>query len=208
MVEDILLVIDSDQQYDFNQIYLIFPFSNQVEKMVLKEKISQDSYFIGTLDGKAYLIDRKNKKEYEINPKKKEIIQIGDTSSNAKYYDGEKWSVRNIYDFLQQDTYFGTKISSKLKKKYASYQLYRGIGRTYLIKDNCVYYSSDAYPNKKVLLFSIDDMKEITVKENQLFFISHNTLYKYSIENGLRPILSTRELEFNSKNRYSVAFKN
>ncbi len=208
LVNEQLIVIDSDQSYDFDQFYVISLFNNQIEKMKVKEKISQDSYFTGTVDGCAYLIDRKNKKQYKINPRKKQITLVGDTNRNAQYYNGKKWSIRNIYDFLKQDLFFPNQIiDSTLQKIYPDYTLYNGIGRTYLIKDQSVFYVTDEFPKKKIRLFTLEDLKEIKMVENQFFFISKDTIYQYTDEKGLRPILSTRELTFNAKNRYSIALK-
>lgn len=201
------LTIDSDQKYDFDTIFLIKSFYPGVDTITLKDKISQDSYFCGAVDDLAYLIDRKNKKQYEVNPKSRSVRLIGDVSLNAQYYDGKTWSTRNIYDFINQDTYFGISVSSKLQQKYPEYTIYPGKGRTYLVKGNAVYYISDIYQDSPILLFELEDLKEIKVKENQVFAISKDTVYKYSIEKGLRPIMTSREILFNSKNIYEVAFK-
>ncbi len=118
-----LIVIDTEQDYDFDRIYLLSLFSKKKEVIKLKEKISKDSYFLGSVQDKVYLIDRKNIKQYEIDIQKKTCKEIGNKALNAKYYQNGKWKVRNIYDFIQEDILFEEEIPSEIKKLYPNQKI-------------------------------------------------------------------------------------
>ena len=208
LVGDTLVVIDSDQSYDFDKIYFISLFSSNVKEMKLKEKISQDSYFVGSVGHFAYLIDRKNIKQYEINLKKKQIKVIGNKQSNAKYYNGKDWETRNIYDFVKEDLFFQKNSSIKVEKEDENVLSVKGIGRVYFIEENAVSYVSDLYPNDRVILFEANELKEVQVVGNQIFMVDNDTVYQYDPSSGLKPVFRSRELLFHSKNMYGVAFQN
>ncbi len=207
LVGDTLVVIDSDQKYDFDQLYLISMTTDKVETLKLKEKIPQDSYFCGQVDNKAYLIDRKNIRQYEIDLAKKKVQLIGNKESNAQYYNGTKWKTRNIYDFIQQDFFFQDEISKEITKNYPKATAFQGVERTYFLQDNQVFYVSHQYPKKPVFLFKMQELLEVQSIKNVLLFITKDTVYQYEPRNGLRKILTSRELLFNQKKMFGVVLK-
>ena len=77
--------------------------------------------------------------------------------------------------------------------------------------NGCYYYVDDSnvyqvINNKKVLLFNLDKFREMKVVNGNLFGISNDTLYLYN-KNGLKKVLSNRELIYNSSNIYDVYIK-
>ncbi len=205
-MEDTLVVIDTDQKYDFDKLYLVSLKEEKQEEIKLKNKIPQDSYFCGSVGNKVYLIDRKNIRQYEIDIQKKTVKLVGNKESNAKYYNGKKFSTRNIYDFIKEDIVFEEKIPSKISKAYKNAIILKGTERYYLIEKNQVSYIPSLYPNQPVKLFEMNDLKEVKTKENALFFIYKDTVYQYDTNQGLRKLFTSRELLFNQKNMYGVSF--
>ena len=203
-----LIVIDTEQDYDFDRIYLLSLFNKKKEVIKLKEKISKDSYFLGSVQDKVYLIDRKNIKQYEIDIQKKTCKEIGNKGLNAKYYQNGKWKIRNIYDFVQEDILFEEEIPSKIKKLYPNQKILKQDEIYYLIEGNTVSYILSLYPKQRIYLFTLDDLKEIKVDNEMIFAVSKDTVYSYQEKKGLCPILTSRELLFHTQNMYGVAFKN
>lgn len=171
--------------------------------------ISNDCYFNGVVDGKAYLFDRNAKKQYEINPRNKTIREIGNTEINAQFYDGTTWSDRNIYDFVNQRITFDKDYSKivELNSNNAR-EIIETENSYYLIDHNYNLYRF--YKNKltnPILLCQIDDMKELRITNDYIFFLSRDTLYLYSETTGLKPIVKYNEFLYNNKDMYIVYYR-
>ena len=65
-INNYIFIPDYEQEYNFNRVYIINIDTSKVEKWTLKDKISFDSYIAGTHDNSIFLVDTKNKTEYEI----------------------------------------------------------------------------------------------------------------------------------------------
>lgn len=172
------------------------------ETIYFDEKISTNVYLNGVVDGKLYLFDKSNLVQYEIDPKKKSYRITGDASTGGQYYDGE-WTTRNIYDFTKQELKFQKKypIKSNYTEAFETnkyYYYYNSKNEFYKV------YKKDL--DKSIFLFQFDDMKEINVIEDHIYFINNDTLYRYD-EVGLKRILTNKEFIYNSKNIYNIYFK-
>lgn len=172
------------------------------ETIYFDDKISTNVYLNGVVDGKLYLFDKSNLVQYEIDPKKKSYRITGDASTGGQYYDGE-WTTRNIYDFTKQELRFHKKYPIKANyteafetNKY--YYYYNSKNEFYKV------YKKDL--DKSIFLFQFDNMKEISVIEDHIYFINNDTLYRYD-EVGLKRILTNKEFIYNSKNIYNIYFK-
>ena len=96
--------------------------------------ISRNSYFNGIYDGKIYLTDIDNEKQYVINPASEKIEEVG-TNKKAKYYDGESLKDVDIVELTKEKKYFiSKKIDEKIIKKYKDYDLIESYGNYYYKK--------------------------------------------------------------------------
>ena len=93
---------DNDQDYDYSSLKVVNIKSNEVSSLDFNFNISYNSYIQGVVDDEIYLIDKRNRKQYKINPKKKTIEEIGNESTPSQYYDRGTWSEVSIYDVVNQ----------------------------------------------------------------------------------------------------------
>ena len=172
----------------------------------LEKPLANDSYINGIVNGKLYLFDRKNRIQYEINPKNNSIREIGNVSLNAQFYDGENWSDRNIYDFINNDITFGKDYSTIPEiQNYHPIQVEETTDRYYILtNDKTVYKIYKDALNQPILLFQDTNLKEWKVYEDYIFYISDNTIYCYHEDYGLKPVLVRNEFRYNDKNIYAV----
>ena len=166
------LVADYDYEKSFNKFYVInITFG---DKSVIKyhSNISFNSYIMGNVGNKVYLLDLDNKKQYEIDLTKKSIIEIGNKNLGIKYYKDGKFIKLDIEKALKEKPKFinnsidkegydkvdlvgGEKTGYKYyyKKNKNSYDVYRSMQNsdklTYIFKttniDNIVYFNDYVY---------------------------------------------------------------
>lgn len=166
------LVADYDYEKSFNKFYVInITFG---DKSIIKyhSNISYNSYIMGNIGNKVYLLDLDNKKQYEIDVIKKSIVEIGNTNLGVKYYKNGDWVQLDIENAIKEKPKFisnsivvkgydkvdligGIKTGYKYyyKKNKNSYDVYRSMQNsddlTYIFKttniDNIVYYNDYVY---------------------------------------------------------------
>lgn len=195
----------SDRVYDFETLLVYDILKHDRDRIRLSKKISQNTYIQGVVDGKVYYLDKDNVIQYEVNPKELTIKEIGNKDLNAKYYNGE-WQEVNIYELVNEEKKFKLAIPEELNavtnniveifETESTYYYYTATGEFYrVLKGNT---------EKRILLFQVNNPKEVLLKEDTLYYISGDSLYYYSEEFGHRPILKNNEFLYNSKNRYQV----
>lgn len=203
VVNQFYLIINTDQMHEFDELYIINLTNGKKKKWKLNTSISLDCYFLGEVDGKAYLFDRDNLIQYEIDPKKETIDIIGTKDKNGKYYNGT-WHEKNIYEFKKEKLIFPKTIhNNKIEKNYPNAEIYEDNQTYYFIFDNNLYVQ---YNNAKeaVLLLTDTPMKEIQIKDNKIYFIEQDTIYQYDEVLGKKPLLTYREIEYNFTNIYTI----
>lgn len=182
---------------------LIIDITNgKIDNLFFDDKLSTNLYINGVVDNKLYLFDKSNLIQYEVDPKKKAYRITGNRDTNGQYYDGE-WSTKNIYDFSKQELEFH--YNYPIKDNYVSayetnkyYYYYNNKNEFYKV------YKKDL--NKRIFLFRYSDMKSVNVVDDYIYFIDHNTLYRYD-DTGLKTMLTNKEFQYNYNNIYSVYFK-
>ena len=155
------------------------------------------------LDNLIYVTDRRNKKEYTINIRKKKIQEVDqDQTSYIKYEKGKKKNLSKS-DFLIKDQYFNNEFI-KDKKVTNNEELIYSNKNYYYREDNKIYRSLNINKSKSTLLFELDDIKEWKVIKDEIIILVDDTIYSYRDDTGLRKILRSNELKYNYKNIYNV----
>ncbi len=178
-VGNYLILADYDQKYEFQKFYVLNSKNGKIKELSLKEALPFDSYFLGVFKNKAYLIDKKNKQEYKINPKKLEIEKISKKNIGKLY-------TNNAWESLSMDI-----LASNEKKftydKWISYQ----------VENNTLYAIINTYKVK----LSNQKVKEIVYfEEDTVYYLVEDKLYCYNPEDGEIVLLSNFEWNFNYKN--------
>ena len=183
--QNYLITANYDEEYNFKSVYIIDVQTGKYEKWELKYEISYNSYFLGDLDGKIYLIDKKNKIEYALNPKKKEIQIITNKSDDGKIWNNGWESVRmsklssNVYSFSSDSIY------------------------NYILEDDKLYLKYYKGKNKRLVSSKIVD-KIVGINNENIYYLVKDHLYFYNPYYGEILLMSYEEWNFNSDNQIFV----
>jgi len=200
------VVADYDQKYDFNKFYIYNMKNNKKKELKLKQEISKDSYILGVVEEKLYIFDKDELKEYEINPKKRKIKEVGNKKDGGLFYDGKEFKKVSIYEFNKDEPKYFQTDTSYLQKVVDKTTL------NYINKNNDIFYYydkdnkfwlQDSITNQKILLFN-QKVSDIQMLENDIYYIVENKIYEYKENEKAKEIIKYEELNFNSKNRFTV----
>lgn len=170
--------------------------------------ISKNTYINGIYNNKVYITDIDNKVQYAINPMTEKMEEVG-SGTNAKYYDGKTLQTVDISSLTKEKKYFITKaIPQELITKNGQHDYIESHGNYYYQEGSNVYQIVGENYENKVLLFTSNDLKEVRVKNNNVFFITGNYVLTYSNEKGLKKAINYREFLYNYKNMYDVFIDN
>jgi len=190
---------------DFDEFFVIDLKKGKKKTWKLKQKISLDCYFLGVVDDIAYLFDKDNLVEYAIDIGKRKIKVVGNKEKNGQYYDG-KWRERNIYDFKKSDLFFiESKVDKRIIQKYPNASFYDGNYVSYFVCDHNLYFYYKAFPTDYILLLEDIPMREVTLLDDDVYFIDGDTLYWYDKNLGLKKLVTSREMEFNFYHAYTIS---
>lgn len=177
-----LVIADYTKKYNFKKFILINLKNNEKSEISYKDDISFQSRFLGTYKNNLYIIDEKNMIEYEINLKKKEINKIASKNDDGFIYEND---VKKNYSLKKI-------VNSRLK--FDMNKLYK-----YEIIDNNLYMKMKNN-NKKILLSKKNIKKIVYNKNDEVYYIVDDKLYKYDKDYGEIEILTNYELNFNYDN--------
>lgn len=181
-INNYILIPDYEQEYSFNKVYLLNLETIKVEEWNLKYEISFDSYILGTNDKSIYLIDKKNKKEYELVPHKKKMRIVAKSNNQATIYEKGQLSKVSLTKLINKEQTFTYK--ENYKYQLINNQLYL----SYLDSSDLI----------KVSNQKIDTI--ISTNEDNVYYLIDDTLYKYNLKYGEVKIIQYSEWKFNYKN--------
>lgn len=176
-IGDYIVIADYEQEYNFNTMYLINLKKNKVEKWELDCDISFDSYILGAYDKSIYLVDRKNKIEYELVPHKKKMRKVGTESKNGTIY-LNGWQEISLTKLVNEDMSF--------------------VNSTYQYKiENEKLYQTNAFHEGKIRV-SDQKVKWIAASDNEtVYYLVGDVLYMYHPIMGEQKLMQYFEWNFN-----------
>ena len=184
IMDKYIIIANYNQNYNFNKLIKINIENNKKETIELKRDISFDSTILGTYKNNIYILDEKNKKEYEINIKN-EDVSIVSKDELGQILENGKWNKYRINKIIKDNMTFRD-------DKYNEYKVNNGL---YLYQKNI----------KKPTLLSEKHIKKIVYQdEEEVYYISDEKLYKYDFEHGENKVLDYFELNFNYDNMILV----
>ena len=157
--------------------------------------MSKDFYINGVVDNLIYVTDNKNKKEYTINIKKEEIIQINKDNEYLTYYDNNFYSLTKSDYFMEKQLFQNKKI---IDKKISKEEYIKANNIYYYLENDNFYRQRNNY--NKELLFNLKDVKEWKIIDEKIILICEDTMYLYDDDRGLVPIIKSNELNYNYEN--------
>ncbi len=201
---------DYSSEYDFNVLYRVDITNNKISSFHCNTPISYNSYIQGVVNDKIYLVDKNNKKQYEINPKKKTVTEIGNESTLANFYESGNWSEVSIYDLVNTEKYFIYNSSDITNTNYAKIDKVgnklSGYYYYYLKNGNGydVYRANVQNTNQLKYIFTTTDMNNIEYIDDNVYYYVNNNLKVYHDSIGNRTIYEYKEYEFNKSLKYFV----
>ena len=208
-VENYYVVADYNDVYDIKNFFLINLKDGSKEVVTSKEAIASDSYVAGVVEDCVYIIDKSNKKEYQLSVRDKEIIEIGNEKTNMKYYNEGKWEIVPYSRMTLKNTYFDL-FKEKVDGDYHLFLKTAGAttGYSYYYKkvdDKYeIYRAQTGNDQIKMYLFTTDNIERIYCSKHYIFYQVNNEVKYYSDMTGIRTLLSNSELEFNQDILFGV----
>lgn len=176
---DSILIANYNDNYKFNQFYVIQGKNNKVKKIETKEELSFDSYIMGDFKNKVYFFDKKNKKEYEINLRKYSIENITN-NGKGKIVENGAWQEISTNKLSSQEYYFSTE------------PLF-----CYEIQNEQLYLNIE---NHKIRISNLAVKDIIDIQGETVYYLVDDKLYYYNPSDGEVLIMSYFEWNFNYKN--------
>ncbi|MBR3230126.1 MAG: hypothetical protein IKF91_04805 [Bacilli bacterium] len=193
------LVADYNSEYTFNKMHLVNIINGEKITIRSYDDISFDSYIMGEVDGKIYMFDKENNKQYEIDLEEKMINHIGN-KNNIIFYNG-KWTTITLNEAKSEKkftTFKEVEGYEKVDKINNYYYYYKKENNTYKI------YRADKNNKKiKTYLFDTKDITNITYIKDNIYYKNNNILYIYS-NNSSKKLISDKEIEFNSDISFGI----
>lgn len=156
------------------------------------------------VDGKLYLFDRSNLVQYEIDPKEAIVNKTVD-KDNAKYYDGEEWSTKNVYEMKLDEIHFGKDLFAISElQSYQPSEIVESSRYYYLLVGNQIYKIDKEDITHPTILLTLENPRELVVNDDYLFYIDGTTLYYYEETVGPKPVFTDSMFEYTYHNVYSV----
>lgn len=194
-----------DEKHEFSEWNIIDVIDWTKETFEMNQKISFDSYVNGVVNGELYMIDKDSKKQFAIDPKKKEVREVGNVELGGKYYNN-KWENKNFYDFINQNLYFQDIVKlDSMSKKYGQIDIKKSNKEYYFkTEDGSFYETFEENSDEEILLFKASNVVEWKVIDNVIYYLSGSTIYQYDNYTGLKKIVDSNELKYNYQNIFEV----
>lgn len=192
----------NNKLFEVNKFYILNLTTNETSEIILPFTLSNRSYINGVVNNKLYIFDKTNMKQLEINPGKKEANVVGNETDNCKYYNNT-WESRNIYDFVNNNVKFNN-VNYDDIKNYKYDQVYETKNSYYIYHNNTMYQVYKNNLENRIILFTVGNIKEIIVKEDNVYYLKGDTLYRYNHKYGIRKLVKYDELKYNYKNIISI----
>lgn len=194
----------SSKVLEFSSVTIVDIENGKTDKIELGNTLSSDTYINGVIDEKLYYTDPSNLLQIEINPTKKSARLIGSKELGGQSYQGE-WNSVNIYDFATEHILFQEAIPNEVINQY-SYQQILESNMNYYFSNNSgeVYRVSKNNLDTPILLFQRDNLNNLKVVHNTVYFVQNDTLYSFEESVGITPILKNNELRYNTVNRIDI----
>lgn len=181
LINNYFIVADYEQTYNYDTIYIIDIDTKEVTKWKLDTEISFDSYIIGTNDKSVYIIDKKNKIEYELVPHKQKMRKVSSSNKGIVYNNGEE-------EKISMDRLVSQKYNFTDKNNY-TFEL-----------DNKTLYMSINSSNLKTKLSNQKIDSILSINNDTVYYLIGSTIYRYNLKYGETKIMQYSELEYNNTN--------
>ena len=202
------LVADYNQKYTFDKFYLIDITFGDKKEIKYHSKISFDSYIMGVIGDKVYLLDCDNKKQYEIDITERSIIEVGNENIGIKYYNNGEWEKMNYVTAVNNKPKFN--INSIKVDGYERVDLIGGkeTGYKYYYKKNgnkYDVYRSMQKNDKLTYLFTTTSIDNIVYYNDYVYFQDGEYIKCYQDNIGVKKIYHAHKEVFSGIYKFGVS---
>lgn len=202
------LVADYDQEFTFNKLYLVEILHGEKKEISYHSGISFDSYMMGYVGKKAYLLDCDNKKQYEIDIENKTVIEVGNEKLGIKFYKNGEWEKINVITAINDKPKFIN--SSEEKEGYERVDIEGGekTGYKYYFKKNGSKY--DVYRSMRsnenlMYIFTTTNITNIVYFNDYVYFQDKDYINCYHDDMGVKKIYHSTEEKLDSTYKFNVS---
>lgn len=186
-VNNYIIIPNYNQKYNFNKIIILNTKTDEIEEWELNYEISYDSYVMGSYENSIYLVDIKNKIQYELVPHKQKARIIATKNSQGLIYKKE-WQKMTVNQMINNKETFTFNI------------IYN-----YQISNHILHLSYINSPNTiQVTNNQVD--KIVAINDNEVYYLSQNKLFYFNIYDGEKLLAQKEEWLFNNENKIFIIF--
>lgn len=181
--------------------YMIFNIEADLRKEVnVSPRLSKQFYVNGVYDGKLYIFDKSNMKQYSVDPYNELYELVSDDENGVIYYNGERKTV-SLFELANTKLTFTDEPSFYSNIDYDNIFVFD----TYAIysKNNNWYKVYNEYLDNPIYLLNGKDIKEVKAKDGRIYYIKNEYLYRFD-DYGNVPLIKRDEFKYNYKNIYDV----
>ena len=173
-----------DEKYEFTTFNVIDMTTGKNIKLKTDYQLSYNYYILGVKDSRGYLIDQKNKKQYEITLDK---LKVTDITKNGygKVWTGE-WEEISMTKLINHEYSFDN-------------ELYKNF-----IVENEKIFSVNAETKIKTLLSNRNINQIIHIKNDKVYYLSKDKLYYFCPHYGEEEVATYTEWNFNTSNQIFI----
>lgn len=183
-MDEYVITPNYDEEYNFSSFNVINMKKGKSTIWAFDEKISYNSYFLGDRNGFIYLFDRKEKKEYAINPQKKKI-EIVSKNGIGKIWNDE-WEEVSTVKMASNDYVFN-------EAKLYNFKVLNG-----KLLVNGLNMKNEILVSKK----KVD--KIIDANKDSVYYLVNDEVYRFSFKTGEELVIKYSEFKFNNTNALYV----
>lgn len=186
-VNNYIIIPNYNQKYNFNKIIVLNTKTDKIEEWELNYEISYDSYVMGSYENSIYLVDIKNKIQYELVPHKQKARIIATKNSQGLIYKKE-WQKMTVNQMINNKETFTFNIIYNYQ--IASQKLYL----SYINSPNTIQVTNN----------QVD--KIVAINDNEVYYLSQNKLFYFNIYDGEKLLAQKEEWLFNNENKVFIIF--
>lgn len=186
-VNNYIIIPNYNQKYNFNKIIVLNTKTDKIEEWELNYEISYDSYVMGSYENSIYLVDTKNKIQYELVPHKQKARIIATKNSQGLVYKKE-WQKMTVNKMINN------------KERFIFNNIYN-----YQISNHILHLSYINSPNTIQVTNSQID-KIVATNDNEVYYLSQNKLFYFNIYDGEKLLAQKEEWLFNNENKIFIIF--
>lgn len=168
-----LVIADYDSNYTFNKLYTIDFLKGNLKKYDLDYDIYFDSYSLGYVKDKLYIVDNKESQMYEFNAKNGNINKY-----TSQLLNRNKWEKVNIKSLINSNKEFIYETNYE-----------------YTLEDNNIYLNYYTKDIKTLITTNITSI--VRIKDKDIFYLKSDTLYHFNPQVGEEKLLTYFEWNFN-----------